>query len=37
MYLTDMPHEELEKTSSYPPMGVVTLHDLLAPLATASN
>lgn len=34
MYLTDMPHEELEKTSSYPPVGVVTLHDLLAPLAS---
>lgn len=34
MYLTDLPHEELDKTSSYPPVAVISLRNLLAPFAS---
>jgi len=34
MYLTSLPTQVLDKTASYPPVGLVTLHDLLAPFST---
>lgn len=34
MFLTDMPQEELEKASTYPPVALLTLQNLLAPLAS---